>query len=243
MRFFLARLFLIALVLLTTACSSAPREPDYPRGRIKSFSLIPATPPSYFSYEEADLKGSTAFMLLPSLGPGMSAQKEAKVAAFNTQMRAYKTSLDIALTEATVHELVNLGYKITVLENIDRRVNKPDNVDYDRLTYESDAVLHLFFNLVGVNYSRKSGRILPQLNTGGIVAVKGRNRYVANKTVFFGIDANSTDQELGFANEFERGYANHEGVMANLAKIHAIYAAAIPKIAKRMAKEIHDEVK
>jgi hypothetical protein len=237
------RVLILSISFLLCACSAAPKESELPKPIIKSLALIPATAPNAYRYGFSDVSGALAAFFFKKGQKSNTDRKKAHEDKFDDAMKARSLGLDRDFTIALIAELTTLGYKVTILESFDRDVHSPDYVNYKALNYQADAVLHVYFGEIGV-YAPKNGTpFFPQLNTAGVALMKGRKKYLYDDAVYYGVDADPKDTMLSIAPVPSNGFADFEDVIANLDKLQDNLRLAIPKIAKRMASNIHEKLK
>jgi hypothetical protein len=238
------KVYTLLVAAFLSACSSAPKEPPLPPPVINSLTIIAPARPSNYVLDQSSVGTFVLGAVVPLLGFAHRAQLESQKESFREAMTARDVSIDKEFTAAIQSELQKLGFKVTLMEPIQRSPRWPDWFEYEKLQFNTDALLHLSFYEIGLATSGKAAPIyVPKLNSRGSVIVKGRNKSYADEYVYFGLDAPTDDRELSLVRDPQKSFSSLSDAMANLSKLEDTYRAAIPAIAKRMAEQLHDRLK
>jgi hypothetical protein len=211
-----------------TALAQTEKPPVLQKTVIKTLAFIPATAP--FIY------GLSSSILAPSVTLKRSD-------AFDDAMKAIRFVLDVELSDALKIELGRLGYKVMPIENFRRKIRTPDLVDYQKLQFVEDALLHLTITHIGARMPRNSTFYFPQLNVSGVVITNQSRSTVFDDAVYYGVDADEKDASLYVGRDGFGGYKDFEELIANASRLNESFQSAIPILAKRLAEKMHLKLK
>lgn len=228
---------LVFAALVVSACSSQPKVPP-PKLAIKSIALVPATNPLQYSLTNV----SAVQFVIPLAATVNYADSKQKTQAFSRQLAAKSLNMAATLTEATAAALRGQGYEVQVLDQVERLKDSPDNVDYSKLVTTADAVLHVAFGEVGLHSPRSSTNYLPQINAYGIVSIKGRNDYLYDDSVYFGVDAKEGKASSIMA-DTSFAYPSFEVVMSSLDDVQVRFENASAALGQLLASQVHLVIK
>jgi hypothetical protein len=237
------RILLLMVMAIIAGCSTASKEALLPKPIVKTVEIIPAFRPQSFPLEISDFSGSLTRLLLGNFAKVETQKKKDREVQFDSAMQSISSGLDRVFTAAMMQELSKLGYQVSILETFERDPQWPDSINYKKLSFQGDAVLHLMFSSVGVHAPKNGAPFFPKLNTAGVVYVKGRNQYLYDDGAYFGVDADKKDTDLSALKDPNNIYTDFDDVMKNLERLHDSYRLAIPLLAKRMANDIHTKLK
>jgi hypothetical protein len=157
---------LSTLTLLTlSACGSTPKNKvaQAPRAPIKSVALIPAyNKPLAFEYS------ASIFVPLPvriALNSSNAAIGEANAKIIADKLKTEGYDIGKQLTAQVVKQLQDSGLVVEVLDKIDRKPGDPDEIDYTKVTHNSDAILHLYFSELIYQTPRGESAYWPRVST------------------------------------------------------------------------------
>lgn len=102
-------------------------------------------------------------------------------------MKAQHSPLGNELTKVVVEVLNQKGFHTSVLSNIKRPADNPNNIDYSDMKTDADAVLHDYFNNVGVESGYTSVDYLPRVNIYGYLFNPKDGEYIHEETVYYGV--------------------------------------------------------
>jgi hypothetical protein len=93
-----------------------------------------------------------------------------KAKAFNKLLLSQPNTLGAALTAEVASALRAAGFTVDILQDVKRPSDVPDNVDFDGVSTDADAILNLCISEVGVYSSMLSRDYVPRLNAFGKLA-------------------------------------------------------------------------
>lgn len=231
---------LVMLVLVSiSACGSKPRVAE-PKPVVKSIAIIPALSPASYSVDGRLVMDSVNTRLGILF---MDPKRGEKEKIFAQRLPDARLSLGPQLTNAVAQGLRDLGYRVEILQNVPRYPEDPDDVDYDKLSYTEDAVLHVYFRLAGI-HSRPAGRnYVPHLNPGGRLMAKGYSKVLYRDTVYYGYEADPTDPATSIVADTKYRYADFDAVLGGLDSLRTAYQEGASAAGKLLATQVHNALK
>jgi hypothetical protein len=207
---------------------------------IKSFTIIPPADIVSYTFENKSLLRSAFIFLGGAVGQSLAAQDSKNEGSLNATLDSLKLELPKELTNAVKVELEKIGFQATVMKDIQRSKRWPDWFEYEKLTMQTDAFLHLKIEVIGITSPRFSERLLPQMDVSAAIILKNKSKAYASKEVYFGVNAPDEDRALSAKRNFSQSFTSVEEIAQDPARIVAMYQSAIPNLAKRIAEEIYD---
>jgi hypothetical protein len=223
-------------VVLLTACATHPKT-IASRPVIKRIAIIPASNPRWYSFENAAPPVGYPFQFWVN-----KLDSKSKAKLFNDKLNSPPTTLGADFTAEVVTALRGYGLTVEVLEGLTRPVNEPDNIDYDKVSTDADAILHLWISEVGLYSSRMSRNYIPRVNASGTLFVKGRDDSVYDGDIYYGVDAKK-GKEWAIVPDAKFAYPSFEAVMSNIDDVRSAFAIGAVEISKRMSEQIYSTVK
>lgn len=221
------------------ACVGGPKVVE-PKPVVKSIAIIPALSPGHYS---VDGRSAAAAAVNPLGVLFQDPERRQKEQVFAQRMPDPNFQPGAQFTNAVAQALRDLGYRVEVLENIPRYPEDPDDVDYAKLTYTADAVLHLYFRVAGIHSSPLGRNYVPRLNAGATLMAKGYSKNLYKDTTYYGYEADPTDPVTSIVANTKYRYANFDAVLNNLGPLRSAYAEGIQASAKLTAVRIHAALK
>jgi hypothetical protein len=146
------------------------------------------------------------------------------------------------LTEEVVAALRGDGFDVEILKELTRPADDPDNIDYDKVSTDADAILHLWISEVGLYSSHLSRNYIPRVNASGRLFVKGQDNDVYDEDLYYGVDAKK-GKEWAIVPDPKFAYPSFDAVMSNIDEVRSAFATGTLEISKRMSEEIYDSAK
>jgi hypothetical protein len=230
-------------VASTISHAQSEAKKEIPKPSVKTLMLIPATKPLVYTLENrhssvpADASQVTGVAKTPEL---LRLEQSDK---FDDSMKALGLSLEVELNASVKTELEKLGYTVTTIENLPRRIRQPDVIDYNYLKFSEDALVHVFFSDVGFYMPRNGSGYYPRLNVSGVMMTTQPLQTLFKDTVYYGVDANEKDVNFFFGKDVSKAYKSFADLMANFDAIRESNRLAVALIAKRLADNIHGKLK
>jgi hypothetical protein len=228
-------LTVLLLLSLSTAC--ATHSKPIASNPIRSIAVIPATNPRWYSFENA----------APPIGYPLQfwvnkLASNSKAKRFNDELDSQSNRLGTDFTDEVVTALRGYGFTVELLKDVPRPVNDPDNVDYDRISTDADAILQIPLSEVGLYSSHMSRNYIPRVNASGKLFVKGQDDNLYDEDICYGVDAKN-GKNWAILPDTKFAYPSFEEVMTHADEIRSSFAIGALEIAKRMAEQISDSAK
>jgi hypothetical protein len=228
-----ATLFTLALL---TACATHPKT-LVSRPPIKRIAVIPASNPRWYTFENATPPVGYPFQFWVNK---LDSKNKAKL--FNDQMNARPTTLGDDLTQQVVAALRGYGFTVEVLDGLKRPPDDPDNIDYDKVSADADAILHVWISEVGMYSSHMSRDYIPRVNVSGKMFVKGADDNIYDDDIYYGVDAKK-GKEWAIMPDAKFAYPSFDDVMSRIDEVRSAFEIGSVEISKRMSDQINNTVK
>jgi hypothetical protein len=226
---------LLTLTLLT-ACAGHPKT-TLSRHAIKRIAIIPATNPRSFSFENASPPVGYPFQFWVN-----KADSKNKAEIFNGKMNLPPMTLGSDLTAQVAAALRGYGFTVDILEGLARPNDDPDDVDYEKLSANADAILHLRISEVGMYSSRLSVNYIPRLNASGKLFEQGRDDNVYDEDIYYGVDAKK-GKAWAIVPNAKFSYRWFDDVMADIDGVRSAFAIGVQEISLRMSEQLSNAAK
>ncbi|HMI75620.1 MAG TPA: hypothetical protein VK495_13010 [Steroidobacteraceae bacterium] len=228
---------LLSMLALMSACATHPKTTASRPAAIKRIAIIPASNPKLYSFENAAPPiGGYPFQYWVN-----KADSKSKAKIFNGRLNSPPGNLGDQLTAEVATALRGQGFTVEILEGLARPADDPDNVDYDKISSNADAILHLWISEVGLYSSGFSLDYIPRVNAGGKLFVKGQDN-IYNEDIYYGVDARK-GKEWAIVPDAKYAYRSFELVMSNIDELRSAYATGVLEISRRMSEQIYRATK
>jgi hypothetical protein len=228
----------LSMLALLSACATHPKTTASRPTAIKRIAVIPASNPKLYSFENAAPPiGGYPFQYWVN-----KADSKSKGRTFNDRLNSQPSNLGDELTEEVATALRGHGFTVEILEGLARPADDPDNVDYDKITSNADAILHLWISEVGLYSSGFSLDYIPRVNAGGKLFVIGQDDNIYNEDIYYGVDARK-GKAWAIVPDPKYAYRSFELVMSNIDELRSAYAAGVLEISRRMSEQIYSSTK
>jgi hypothetical protein len=222
-----------SILALMSACATHPKTTASRPTAIKRIAIIPASNPKLYSFENAAPPiGGYPFQYWVN-----KADSKSKAKIFNDRLNSKPANLGDEFTAEVAAALRGHGFTVEILEGLSRPADDPDNVDYDKVTSNADAILHVWISEVGLYSSGFSLDYIPRVNAGGKLFVKGQEDNIYSEDIYYGVDARKGKQ-WAIVPDAKYAYRSFELVMSNIDELRSAYATGVLEISKRMSDQI-----
>ena len=227
----------LSTLALMSACATHPKTTASRPAAIKRIAIIPASNPKWYSFENAAPPiGGYPFQYWVN-----KADSKSKAKIFNDRLNSQSAHLGDKLTEDVAAALRGHGFTVEILEGLARPADDPDNVDYDKISSNADAILHVWISEVGLYSSGFSLDYIPRVNAGGKLFVKGQDDNIYDEGIYYGVDARK-GKEWAIVPDAKYAYRSFDLVMSNTDELRSAYATGVLEISKRMSEQILNSV-
>lgn len=227
----------ILTAVLLTGCAAHMQHAIAAKPIIRRIAIIPAANPIWYSFENA----------APPIGYPMQHwvnkfDSQSKARIFNERLQSPHSVLGDDFTRAVAEGLRGYGFSVEILQGIRRPPNDPDNVDYEKITTDADAILHLWIEEIGVYSSPMSAQYIPRVNLAGKLWAKGQEDSIYDETLYYGVDARA-GKKWAIVSEAKYSYPNFGAVMAHTDEIRTALSEGTSAISKKMTEQIYSVAK
>lgn len=146
------------------------------------------------------------------------------------------------LTSYLAQALEKEGFQVLILTGVTRPAEDPEDVDYKTIETDADAILHVYFDDVGLFSGFTSADYLPRVNVQVLLHSKNRDEYLYDEEFCYGVDARSGNG-WAIAADPKFSYPTFDNVMARLPEVATAFAAGTQAIGERAAVEIKSALK
>jgi hypothetical protein len=226
---------LLTLVLLAACATHSKSVVSKPV--IKRIAIIPATNPIWYSFENAAPPVGYPFQFWVNK---LDSKNKAKL--FNDKLNSRPQTLAADFTSEVARSLREYGFAVEILEGVPRPANELDNVDYDKVTTNADAILHLWISEVGLYSSHTSLNYIPRVNASANLFVRGRDESVYENEIYYGVDAKK-GKEWAIVPDAKFAYPSFDAVMSNIEDVRSAFESGALEIGKRMSEQIYNSAK
>jgi hypothetical protein len=226
---------LLTLVLLTACATHSKTVASKPI--IRRIAVIPASNPRWYSFENAAPPVGYPFQFWVN-----KLDSKSKAKLFNAKLNSQPIALGDDFTEEVVTALRGYGFTVEILQGVTRPADDPDNIEYDKVATDADAILHLWISEVGLYSSHMSRDYIPRVNASGKLFVKGRDDNEYDEDVYYGVDAKK-DKEWAIVPDTKFAYPSFEAVMSSIDEVRSAFAIGALEISKRMSEQIYKSAK
>ena len=229
----------ILTAVLLTACATHSKDVIVSKPTIRRIAIIPAANPTRYSFENAAPPPPLAYPMQFWVNK-FDSKSKAKI--FNDSMHSPHSVLGDEFTEQVAAELRGYGFSVEILQGIRRPLDNPDDVDYDKITTDADAILHLWIDEVGVYSSPLSAQYIPRVNLCGKLWAKGQEDSLYNETLYYGVDAKA-GKKWAIVPDPKYAYPNFEAVTSHIDEIQTALSVGTLEISKKMTEQIYGAIK
>jgi hypothetical protein len=173
---------------------------------------------------------------------GEQARQKSKAKRFNDAVSSQSNRLGTDFTDEVVAALRSYGFTVEVLNDVARQVDDPDNVDYDKISTNADAILHVSLSEVGLYSAPWSRNYIPRVNASGKLFVKGQDDNLYDEDLCYGVDAKKGDK-WDILPDAKFTYPNFEAVISHVDEVRSAFSIGALEIAKLMSEQIADSAR
>lgn len=230
---------LLACCSVLMACSSRPTAPDKSaaqRAPVRKIALVPAIDPEALTVEN---RGSALnFLALP----GYLAQR--KIADDRSQtlaaeLKKHSLRMGDEFSADLQRELSRAGYEVVVLKDVKRSTKDPDDVDFESIKTDADAILNARFDTAGLFSGQFSTDFIPRLKLD-IKLLAGKDHSdLYSQAIYYGADVRKpADDEI--KGDPKYAYGSFNTAIEKSDEVAECLRQGMRQIAARVAKHLRD---
>ena len=228
------RLATAAVLASLVACAAKPKYAGKPV--VTKIALIPATDPLTLTLQNQNGVVQTLF---PIAALGFHLDSKAKAKLFNERMASRPLALAPSVTTIVVEALRGAGYAVEVLDGLVRPADDPDDIDYEKIRTDAEAIVQVRVNEVGMFSSKLSPDYLPRVNVDGKLYIRSRADSIYDETLYYGVDAKE-GKAWAIVSDKRYVYPSFEDVMSRIEELRAVFADATIALAHLLARQLQD---
>jgi hypothetical protein len=231
------KVMVLLSVLVITGCATHSTTVAKRPLEIKRIAIIAASNPRLYSFENATPPVGYPFQFWVN-----KADSRSKGKIFNDSLNSHPENLGSELTEKVAAALRGRGFTVEIMDGLPRPADDPDNVDYDKVSSDADAILHLWISEVGLYSSHTSLDYIPRVNAGAKLFVKGADDNIYNEDIYYGVDARK-GKEWAIVPDAKFAYRSFDLVMTNIDDVRSAFSTGVLEISERMSEQIYRSIK
>jgi hypothetical protein len=228
---------ILAMTLLSACATHSKAVVGNPTVTIKRIAIIPASNPIWYTFENAAPPIGYPFQYWVNK---LDSKNKAKI--FNDRVHSGQNTLGDNLTQEVASELRGYGFSVEILQGVIRRPNDPDNVDYDKVATDADAIVHVWISEAGMYSSHLSTRYIPRVDAGGKIWVKGQEDSLYNEDIYYGVDAKA-GKKWAILPDPKYSYPDFDSVIASIQDVEIALASGTSQIGKKISEQIYAAIK
>lgn len=223
----------VALLAALAGCATKPKYSGKPV--VSTIALIPATDPRTLTLENQN--GVQFLIGIAQLAYLLDSKAKAKL--FNERMASRRRSLAPQLTAIVVDALRAAGYPVEVLDKLERDPEDPDDIDYEKIKTDADAIVQLRINEIGMFSSKLSPDYLPRVNVDGKLYIRSRDDSVYDETLYYGVDAKE-GKPWALVSDRRYTYASFDDVMGKVDELSVVFEEATIALSNLLAGQLRE---
>jgi len=143
--------------------------------------------------------------------------------------------MSVALSE----KLTAAGYVVEVLKDVKRRPDDPDELDFEKLTTDAEAILVARFETVGLYSGQFSTKFIPRLNTEVQLLARIDLSDLYSQSIQYGADARKVAEDQ-IPSDPKYSYASFDEAVERQSEIVESLRDGVSKTAALVASQIRN---
>jgi hypothetical protein len=226
-------LMLVVLIGCASKPSHAPAKPV-----VVKIAILPIS-----ELVEVSLENKNGVQILvPIASVGFAVDSHSKQNVFSEQIIAQNLPMGKNLTAYLAQALEKEGFQVVLLDNVPRPADDPEAVDIKHIDTDADAILHVYFDEVGLLSSSFSPDYLPLVNIKAELYSMKIKDDLYDETLCYGVDAKA-GETWSIAADPKIAYSSFDNVMKRIPEIAAVFATGTQAIGERLVTEIRVKLK
>ena len=223
------------LALVAAVLAGCAHKPSVTAARpnIRSIGLLPVLEPSETTFEN---KNGVQY-LFPIAAAGFAIDSANKRREFSAKLASQEMAIGKKLTALLTEALTQAGYRVVLLDTVPRPSDDPERIELEKLRTQTDAVLQVYFEQVGLLSTRFSTDYIPTVNVHATLRVTGSEEDLYDETLYYGVDARP-EGPSSIAAAPEYAYPSFEIAMLKVPAIAGALAAASDAIGQLLTSQL-----
>jgi hypothetical protein len=224
----------LSTLALMAGCATHSKAIAHRPTVIQRIAIIPASNPKLYSFENAAPPiGGYPYQFWVN-----KADSRSKRQIFNDRLNSQPSNLGNELTEEVATALRAHGFTVEILQGLPRPADDPDNVDYDKISSDADAIVQVWISDVGLYSSGFSLYYIPRVNAGAKLFVKGQDDDIYNEVIYYGVDARK-GKDWAIVPDPKFTFRSFDLVMSNIDDVRSAFLDGVLKISERTSEQIY----
>jgi hypothetical protein len=217
-------------VALLAGCSKSSTVLIKEKPVVQRIGILPVNNPTALSSQSRSL---LAGIIIPGWIAQLDNREKSK--QFGAKMDQERLSLGNKLTLALIQELENEGFHAGIIDGVQRSSDDPERIDYAKIPTD-DAVLHVWFDTVGMNSAVTSSDYIPRVNVKVHLIYPKDEDYLYSDTFYYGADSRG-EKYWSIHENPKYKYASFVAMMEKPDDVAESFDVAVQAIARRLAGE------
>lgn len=210
-------------------------EPAVHRAAPRTIALVPVMDPP--SLKVQNRGGPLGPLALPGYLVRRQVEKD-RSSSLASVLRAHYLKLGDEMTSALKEELVNRGYAVSVVSQVERPEDDPDDVVFESIRTDADAVVIARYDDAGLLSGFSSLSYIPRLNLKVEMLSRSDQTELYSQSLDYGADARKPDEDMIPADQ-KYAFGTFEEAMTRQTEVIESFRAGIRALAARTASQIH----
>lgn len=222
---------------VATGCANHPATPP-PKMHVTKIAFLPISEPDRVSVQNA----SGASLLVPIAGLALHADSKNKENTLSDKMAIQNTLLGKTLSSYIEEDLKKGGYEVSVLDNVPRPKDDPDDIEYQDIKTDADVVLHIYFDEIGMISEAFSAGYHPRTYIKVELYHIKHDEDVYDETLCFGLDARPL-RSCTMISGLDVSYPTFEAMTSKTTEISQMWNSGTREISNQMVSKIVAAIK
>ena len=223
----------ILVILVVSGCASNGSKPVVARPVVKKIALLPVAAPLAYTVENRN----PVVIVVPISTLAIRAENREKSRLLTQKMLELKTTIGGDLTKVLAEALREQGYEVIVLNDVSRKADDPDRIDYRAIKTDADAILHVYFREVGMYASMFSSDYLPRVNASAKLYAPSIDGGLYGENFHYGVDARAGKTWAVLADP-KIAFPTFEALLGNPRELDGVFNFGAQALGRRMAEDI-----
>lgn len=206
---------------------------------VKKIALVPVMEPERFVIEN---RGSAYGLIGPAGYAIKKGVEEGRSNLLTAGLRRQSLKVGEELTRALKEELAGRGYEVTVVTNVKRDADDPDDFDLGSIETDADAIVSAHYKDAGLFSGFSTLSYWPRLNVEVEMVAKIDEEKLYSESIHYGADARKPDDD-SIPSDPKYVFGNYDEAMARQEEIVESMHIGVRALAARAAQLIRESGK
>lgn len=224
---------IVAMTFLLASCAHKP-VPPYDDTHPRSVAIIPVMPSETITLDRHSL-------IAPFFGVvGMAIERGdrmAKQQAFEVLFEPSRTDVADELTRALLAAAKRRGFEATVLSDIERTPDAPEDFEYPQIKTAADCIVHVRVKDMGVFNKTLDSDYMTQLDLAVVLAVHRSGEELLNENFHYGVNA-SRKEFWAVESDARYRFADFDAVLSDSKLVRESWRVGARLLAERIVEQL-----